>query len=94
MLDDERKWRQWFEYLHGLNIEQFHIDIARAAVKSNKARPEAKPEDLQQLLTRDFYYQGMKRMFTVEGRQCAPHAIIGNKTHITRGSELIRFLWG
>ena len=92
MLNDEYMQRQQLKYLYSLNIKQFHIDIGRVVVKSNKAHPKATPNDLRQLLTKDFYYQGMKKMFTIDRSQCPLYVVTRNKTNTIYISKLIYLL--
>ncbi|KAN0108918.1 hypothetical protein V8E51_008660 [Hyaloscypha variabilis] len=73
----------WLEYLHALNLEQF--DANRC--------PELTPGAVRQEGEIRFCYNGMRRMFRVDGVPSPPHFVTGNKMRFERVGDLLDFLF-
>lgn len=84
---------KWLEYLHALNLEQFDADIWKAMLKSDKRSPELTPAAVKQGGDIRFCYDGMKRMFCVNGVPSPPHFVTGNKMRFERVGDLLDFLF-
>ena len=84
---------KWLEYLHALNLEQFDADIWKAMLKSDKRSPELTPGAVKQGGEIRFCYNGMKRMFRVDGVPSPPHFVTGNKMRFERLGDLLDFLF-
>ncbi|KAN0095005.1 hypothetical protein V8E51_015716 [Hyaloscypha variabilis] len=84
---------KWLEYLHALNLEQFDADVWKAMLKSDKRCPELTPGAVRQEGEIRFCYNGMRRMFRVDGVPSPPHFVTGNKMRFERVGDLLDFLF-
>ncbi len=84
---------KWLEYLHALNLEQFDADIWKAMLKSDKRSPELTPGAVKQGGEIRFCYNGMKRMFCINGVPSPPHFVTGNKMRFEKVGDLLDFLF-
>jgi hypothetical protein len=92
-----RDQRQWLDFLHGLNINQFDLDISTSLLRSHKSYPELAPSESEYKVSSftPFCYRTLRKTFQVDPDHgpLPPHTVLGNKGRFTSSSELIDFLF-
>jgi hypothetical protein len=95
--DSRERKRVWLEYLTALNIQQFRADIIQHVLNSNKTHPElsatATATTTHRLTNLSYCFQGMYKMFEVDGEAVLPHTATGNVVAITSTWDLVELLF-